>query len=58
MRAEVQNEVRDVRLPLHEANLDEGALWTTPTAVALKELTAAEEARIGALVKKAELRTE
>jgi len=33
------------------ANLDEGALW--PTAFALKELTAAEEARIGTLVKKA-----
>ncbi len=33
------------------ANLDEGAMW--PTAFALKELTAAEEARIGALVKKA-----
>jgi uncharacterized protein YdhG (YjbR/CyaY superfamily) len=33
------------------ANLDEGDLW--PTAFALKELTAAEEARIGALVKKA-----
>ena len=33
------------------ANLDEGALW--PTAFALKKLTAAEEARIGALVKKA-----
>jgi uncharacterized protein YdhG (YjbR/CyaY superfamily) len=33
------------------ANLDEGALW--PTANALKELTAAEEARITALVKKA-----
>ena len=33
------------------ANLDEGALW--PTAFALKQLTAAEEARIGALVKKA-----
>jgi hypothetical protein len=33
------------------ANLDEGALW--PTAFALTELTAAEEARIGALVKKA-----
>jgi len=33
------------------ANLDEGALW--PTAFALVELTAAEEARIGALVKKA-----
>src|SRR5204863_4148519 len=36
---------------MHEANLDEGAIW--PTAFALKELTAAEEARIGALVKKA-----
>jgi hypothetical protein len=34
-----------------EANLDEGAMW--PIAFALKELTAAEEARIGALVKKA-----
>ena len=34
-----------------EAYLDEGAMW--PTAFALKELTAAEEARIGALVKKA-----
>jgi uncharacterized protein YdhG (YjbR/CyaY superfamily) len=34
-----------------EANLDEGAMW--PTSYALKELTAAEEARIGALVKKA-----
>ena len=33
------------------ANLDEGAAW--PVAFALKELTAAEEARIGALVKKA-----
>jgi uncharacterized protein YdhG (YjbR/CyaY superfamily) len=33
------------------ANLDDGAMW--PTAFALKELTAAEEARIGALVKKA-----
>jgi uncharacterized protein YdhG (YjbR/CyaY superfamily) len=33
------------------ANLDEGALW--PTSFALKELTAAVEARIGALVKKA-----
>ena len=33
------------------ANLDEDALW--PVAFALKELTAAEEARIGALVKKA-----
>src|ERR1700737_3564001 len=34
-----------------KANLDEGAMW--PTAFALTELTAAEEARIGALVKKA-----
>jgi uncharacterized protein YdhG (YjbR/CyaY superfamily) len=34
-----------------KANLDEGAMW--PTTFALKELTAAEEARIGALVKKA-----
>jgi uncharacterized protein YdhG (YjbR/CyaY superfamily) len=34
-----------------EANLDEGAMW--PTSFALKELTAAEEARIAALVKKA-----
>jgi uncharacterized protein YdhG (YjbR/CyaY superfamily) len=34
-----------------EANLDDGAMW--PTAFALKELTAAEEARIGALVKQA-----
>jgi uncharacterized protein YdhG (YjbR/CyaY superfamily) len=33
------------------ATLDEGAMW--PTAFALTELTAAEEARIGALVKKA-----
>ena len=33
------------------ANLDEGAMW--PIAFALKELTAAEEAKIGALVKKA-----
>ena len=34
-----------------EANLDEGAMW--PTSFALKELTAAEEAKIGALVKRA-----
>jgi uncharacterized protein YdhG (YjbR/CyaY superfamily) len=34
-----------------KANLDEGAMW--PTSFALKELTDAEEARIGALVKKA-----
>jgi uncharacterized protein YdhG (YjbR/CyaY superfamily) len=33
------------------ANLDDGAMW--PTSFALKELTAAEEARIGALVRKA-----
>jgi uncharacterized protein YdhG (YjbR/CyaY superfamily) len=33
------------------ANLDEGAMW--PTAFALKELTAADEERIGALVKQA-----
>jgi len=33
------------------ANLDEGHMW--PIAFALMELTAAEEARIGALVKKA-----
>ena len=33
------------------ANLDEGAMW--PVAFALKELTATEEAKIGALVKKA-----
>jgi uncharacterized protein YdhG (YjbR/CyaY superfamily) len=33
------------------ANLDEGSLW--PVAFALKELTAAEEARILGLVKKA-----
>jgi uncharacterized protein YdhG (YjbR/CyaY superfamily) len=35
----------------HDANLDEGAMW--PVAFALKGLTAAEEARIAALVKKA-----
>ena len=34
-----------------KANLDEGHMW--PTAFALKELTPAEEAKIGALVKKA-----
>ena len=33
------------------ANLDDGSMW--PTAFALAELTAAEEARIGDLVKKA-----
>ncbi|MBP1927612.1 uncharacterized protein YdhG (YjbR/CyaY superfamily) [Methanolinea mesophila] len=36
---------------LHEANLDEGAMW--PVAFAIKEVTNAEEARIAALVKKA-----
>ena len=34
-----------------KANLDEGHMW--PTAFALKEMTAAEEAKITALVKKA-----
>jgi uncharacterized protein YdhG (YjbR/CyaY superfamily) len=34
-----------------KANLDEGALW--PVAFALTELTAADQARIGALVRKA-----
>jgi uncharacterized protein YdhG (YjbR/CyaY superfamily)/uncharacterized protein YndB with AHSA1/START domain len=34
-----------------EANLDEGTMW--PTSFALKELTAADEARIAALVEKA-----
>jgi uncharacterized protein YdhG (YjbR/CyaY superfamily) len=34
-----------------EANLDKGAMW--PTSFALKELTAADEKRIGELVKKA-----
>ncbi|HXY33152.1 MAG TPA: DUF1801 domain-containing protein, partial [Planctomycetaceae bacterium] len=36
---------------MHEANLDDGAMW--PTAFALTELTPADEARISALVKKA-----
>jgi hypothetical protein len=36
---------------MHEANLDEGTMW--PTSFALTELTATEEARITALVKKA-----
>ncbi len=35
----------------HDAHLDDGAMW--PVAFALKELTAAEEARISALVKQA-----
>jgi len=34
-----------------EANLDKGTMW--PTSFALKELTAADEAKISALVKKA-----
>jgi uncharacterized protein YdhG (YjbR/CyaY superfamily) len=34
-----------------KANLDEGAMW--PTSFALKELTDTEEAKIGALVKRA-----
>jgi uncharacterized protein YdhG (YjbR/CyaY superfamily) len=34
-----------------EANLDEGAMW--PTSFALKELSATEEAKINALVKRA-----
>lgn len=34
-----------------EANLDEGAMW--PTSFALKDLTAGDEAKIAALVKKA-----
>jgi hypothetical protein len=34
-----------------KANLDDGAMW--PTSFALKKLTAADEARIAALVKKA-----
>jgi uncharacterized protein YdhG (YjbR/CyaY superfamily) len=34
-----------------DANLDEGTMW--PTSFALTRLTAADEARIGALVKKA-----
>ena len=34
-----------------EANLDDGTMW--PTSFALTKLTAADEARIGALVKKA-----
>jgi uncharacterized protein YdhG (YjbR/CyaY superfamily) len=34
-----------------QANLDDGSMW--PTEFALKELTAANEAKVGALVKKA-----
>ena len=36
---------------MHEANLDDGAMW--PVAYALTTLTKADEARIAALVKKA-----
>ena len=36
---------------MHEANLDEGAMW--PTAFALKEITADVEEQVVALVKKA-----
>ena len=36
---------------MHAANLDEGTMW--PTAFAVTELTAAEETRIAAIVKKA-----
>jgi hypothetical protein len=36
---------------MHEANLDEGNMW--PTAFALKKVTAADEEKIAALVKKA-----
>ena len=35
----------------HEANLDDGPMW--PVAFAVTELTAAEEARIGELVRRA-----
>ncbi len=35
----------------HHANLDEGTMW--PVAYAVKELTAADEAKIAALVKRA-----
>jgi hypothetical protein len=55
-RAQVQDEVRHARLS-DQANLDEGTMW--PTDFALTELTAADEARIGALVEKSsELKTE
>jgi uncharacterized protein YdhG (YjbR/CyaY superfamily) len=35
----------------HDAKLDEGTMW--PVAFAVKELTAADEARVAALVKRA-----
>ena len=47
---EVQLEVRDARFN-DEAKLDAGAMC--PTALTLKELSATEENKIGALVKKA-----
>src|SRR2546430_7841478 len=50
-RAQVQGEVCHAFGFSDKANLDEGHMW--PTAFALNELTAAEEARIVALVKKA-----
>src|SRR5438067_2518744 len=43
--------VPESRRKAWRAGFDEGAMW--PTAFALTELTAADEARIGALVKKA-----
>jgi hypothetical protein len=36
---------------MDDGNLDDGAIW--PTAFALKELTAAEEARIATIMKNA-----
>ena len=49
---EVQFKTRYATLGFSDkANLDEGAMW--PTSYALTELTAADEAMIGALVKKA-----
>ena len=39
---------------MHAANLDDGVMW--PTAFALKDLTAAEEAKIGAREESSELR--
>ena len=48
-RAAMKDRVQELKAD--KANLDDGAMW--PAAFALKELTAAEEARIGTLVKKA-----
>ena len=42
---------RDTGRSADKANLNEGTVW--PVAVALKELTAADDVRIEALVKKA-----